>query len=95
MGTTLDYIGKPKPKNSLANCPDSLFPDPREDLESRSLKGVPIKYPLVVRVPNSRIYFLDPPGGLGLLELSPALCRSFVRSCLPLFPDSSGFRDGD
>ena len=25
MGTTLDYIEKPKPKNSLANCPDSLF----------------------------------------------------------------------
>ena len=27
-------------------------PDPREDLKSRSLKGVPIKYPLVARVPN-------------------------------------------
>ena len=29
--------------------------------------GVPIKYPLVAsyRVPNSGIYFLDPPGGLG------------------------------
>ena len=32
----------------------------------RSLKGVPIKYPLVATVPNSGIYFLDPPVGLGL-----------------------------
>ena len=29
------------------NCPD-----PREDPKSRSLKGVPIKYLVVVRVPN-------------------------------------------
>ena len=28
------------------------YPDPWEDPKSRSLKGVPIKYPLVVRVPN-------------------------------------------
>ena len=42
------------------------FPGPREDPKSRSLKGVPIKYPLVARVPNWGIYFLDPPGGLGL-----------------------------
>ena len=28
------------------------FPDPRKDPKSRSLKGVPIKYPLVARVPN-------------------------------------------
>ena len=42
------------------------YPEPREDLESRSLKGVPIKYPLVVRVPNKGFYFLDPPGGLGM-----------------------------
>ena len=27
-------------------------PDPREDPNSRSLKGVPIKYPLVVKVPK-------------------------------------------
>ena len=27
-------------------------PDPREDPKSRSLKGVPIKYPLIARVPN-------------------------------------------
>ena len=40
-------------------------PDPREDPKNRSLKGVPIKYPFVVRVPNQGIYFLDPPGGLG------------------------------
>ena len=29
-------------------------PDPREDPENRSLKGVPIKYPLVVSVPKLR-----------------------------------------
>ena len=40
-------------------------PDPREDLKSRSLKGVPINYPLVARVTNWGIYFLDPPGDLG------------------------------
>ena len=44
----------------------ATIPDPREDPQSRSLKGVPIKYPLVATVPNSGIYFLDPPAGLGL-----------------------------
>ena len=34
-----------------AGCQDKN-PDPREDPKSRSLKGVPIKYPLVARVPN-------------------------------------------
>ena len=41
-------------------------PDPREHPKSRSLKGVPIKCPLAARVPNFGIYFLGPPGGLGL-----------------------------
>ena len=36
----------PRVKKSL------ITPDPREDPKGRSLKGVPIKYPLVVRVPN-------------------------------------------
>ena len=40
-----------------------MYPDPREDPKSRSLKGVPIKDPLVGTVPNWGIYFLDPPGG--------------------------------
>ena len=47
--------------NSSYNCTPFLHslltkgkngPDPREDPKSRSLKGVPIKYPLVARVPN-------------------------------------------
>ena len=29
-----------------------VYPDPRDDPKSRSLKGVPRKYPFVVRVPN-------------------------------------------
>ena len=29
-----------------------VYPDPREDATNRSLKGVPVKYPLVVKVPN-------------------------------------------
>ena len=45
--------------------PGDSNPRPREDPKSRSLKGVPIKYTLVARVPNEGIYFLDPPGGLG------------------------------
>ena len=36
-----------------------------EDPKSRSLKGVPRQDPLVARVLNQGIYFLDPPGGLG------------------------------
>ena len=39
------------------------FPDPRKDLESRSLKGVPIKHPVVVSGPKSRVQ--DFFGGLG------------------------------
>ena len=34
----------------------AAYPDPWEDPKSRSLKGVPIKYPLVARVPNWGIY---------------------------------------
>ena len=49
-----------------------VYPDPREDPKNRSLKGVPIKYPLVVRVPNWGIYFLDPPGGLGIHSAEPS-----------------------
>ena len=29
-----------------------IYPDPREDPKSRSRNGVPIKYPVVARVPN-------------------------------------------
>ena len=49
---------KPVGDSSMAGIRRSLpvsehtCPDPREDLESRSLKGLPIQYPLVVRVPN-------------------------------------------
>ena len=59
-------------------------PDPREDPKCRSLKGVPIKYPLVARIPNWGIYFLDPPGGLG------TSCQVFLedqRSPCPVFYD--------
>ena len=53
-------------RNHTEPCRNSFDPpDPREDPKSRSLKGVPIKYPLVARVPNSGICVLDPPGGLG------------------------------
>ena len=61
-------MGSPKPVDSLwSRYPLNLdpaefgmrpvplgfrIPDPREDLESRSLKADLIKYPLVVRVPN-------------------------------------------
>ena len=32
--------------------PKKPHPEPREDPKSRSLKWVPVKYPLVARVPN-------------------------------------------
>ena len=56
-----------KLKHQLPGCrsPEAIppFPDPREDLKSRSLKGGSHKVPLVV---SSGIYFVDPPaGGLG------------------------------
>ena len=53
----------PNPPSHEARSRD---PDLREDPNSRSLKGVPIKYPLVARVPNWGIYPLDPPTGRGL-----------------------------
>ena len=53
---TLTHCGT-RPGDGLADlffgfAFSAYFPDPREDPKSRSLKGVPIKYPLVVRVPN-------------------------------------------
>ena len=36
----------------LSWSPHHDLGDPREDLKSRSLKGVSIKYPVVARVPN-------------------------------------------
>ena len=53
------------PKDLTAPMAMVAVPDDRVDPKNRSPTRVPIKYPLVVWVPNSGIYFLDPPGGLG------------------------------
>ena len=45
--------------------PITFNPDPQEDPKSRSLNGGSYKVPLVARVPNYGIYFLDFSGGLG------------------------------
>ena len=45
---------------------ENLSPDPREDLESRSANLGPMLLRVLYRNPHEGIYFLDPPGGLGL-----------------------------
>ena len=47
-----ESVAKPCFNVPYPQGPSSSTPDPWEDPKSRSLTGVPIKYPLVARVPN-------------------------------------------
>ena len=50
--TSTSKPGRPSMLGGVHGFSKIPYPDPREDPKSRSLKRVPIRYPLVVRVPN-------------------------------------------
>ena len=75
----------------------NVNPDPREDPKSRSLNGVPIKYPLVARVPNLGICLFRSSRRSGKhylpisvfafqLHLTCGICHPPSRNAMPRLP---------